>query len=93
MNISFLDLKKNYLSIKNEIDNEFTELFNKCDFILGEIGKGIGLKKRQYRQFPFGGLALGVGQQAVAPQIVVHKQLAGLLQLALVPIRRVGHVG
>ena len=33
---------------------------NLGDFILGEIGKGIGLKKRQYRQFPFSGLALGV---------------------------------
>jgi len=36
MMINFLDLKKNYLSIKEDIDNEFTELFNKCDFIHGE---------------------------------------------------------
>ena len=36
MQINFLDLKNNYLSIKEEIDNEFTQLFNKCDFIHGE---------------------------------------------------------
>jgi dTDP-4-amino-4,6-dideoxygalactose transaminase len=35
MNINFIDLKKNYLSIKEEIDNEYTNLFEKCDFILG----------------------------------------------------------
>ena len=36
MNINFLNLKKNYLSIKTEIDNEYTDLFEKCDFILGD---------------------------------------------------------
>ena len=36
MNIQFLDLKKNYLSIKNEIDAEYNNLFNNCDFIHGE---------------------------------------------------------
>jgi dTDP-4-amino-4,6-dideoxygalactose transaminase len=36
MNINFLNLKKNYLSIKEEIDNEYTDLFDKCDFILGD---------------------------------------------------------
>lgn len=36
MNIPFLDLKKNYLSIKENIDNEYVELFEKCDFILGD---------------------------------------------------------
>jgi dTDP-4-amino-4,6-dideoxygalactose transaminase len=35
MNINFLDLKKNYLSIKEEIDNEYADLFEKSDFILG----------------------------------------------------------
>jgi dTDP-4-amino-4,6-dideoxygalactose transaminase len=35
MNINFLDLKKNYLSIKDEIDNEYEQLFTQCDFILG----------------------------------------------------------
>lgn len=36
MKINFLDLKNNYLSIKEEIDNEYKELFYKCDFIHGE---------------------------------------------------------
>lgn len=35
MNIKFLDLKKNFLSIKNEIDHEYNELFENCDFIHG----------------------------------------------------------
>lgn len=35
MNVSFLDLKKNYLSIKPEIDAEFNNLFENCDFIHG----------------------------------------------------------
>ena len=35
MNVKFLDLKKNYLSIKNEIDDEFNNLFIHCDFIQG----------------------------------------------------------
>ena len=36
MNIKFLDLKKNYLSIDKEINQEFINLFDKCDFIHGE---------------------------------------------------------
>lgn len=36
MNIPFLDLKKNYLSIREEIDNEYIDLFEKSDFILGD---------------------------------------------------------
>ena len=36
MKINFLDLKKNYLSIKEDIDNEFLHLFDKCDFIHGD---------------------------------------------------------
>lgn len=35
MNVGFLDLKKNYLNIKEEIDNEFNNLFDNCDFIHG----------------------------------------------------------
>ena len=34
--IKFLDLKENYLSIKEEIDEEYKNTFNKCDFILGK---------------------------------------------------------
>jgi dTDP-4-amino-4,6-dideoxygalactose transaminase len=36
MQVNFLDLKKNYLSIENEIMEEFNSLFDKCDFILGK---------------------------------------------------------
>jgi dTDP-4-amino-4,6-dideoxygalactose transaminase len=36
MNIKFLDLKKNYLSIEKDINQEFTNLFYNCDFIHGE---------------------------------------------------------
>lgn len=36
MNIKFLDLKKNYLSIEKEINQEFINLFDNCDFIHGE---------------------------------------------------------
>jgi dTDP-4-amino-4,6-dideoxygalactose transaminase len=36
MNVPFLDLKKNYLSIKEEIGLEFNQLFEKCDFVHGE---------------------------------------------------------
>jgi len=36
MNVPFLDLKKNYDKISNEITNEINYLFTKCDFILGE---------------------------------------------------------
>jgi dTDP-4-amino-4,6-dideoxygalactose transaminase len=36
MNISFVDLKKNYEGIKSEIDAEFSSLFEKCDFINGK---------------------------------------------------------
>jgi dTDP-4-amino-4,6-dideoxygalactose transaminase len=36
MNIKFLDLKKNFTLIKEEIDNEYNELFNNCDFIHGK---------------------------------------------------------
>lgn len=36
MNIQFLDLKKNYEKISNEITDEINNLFIKCDFILGE---------------------------------------------------------
>ena len=36
MNVPFLDLKKNYEKISNEINNEVNNLFTKCDFILGE---------------------------------------------------------
>lgn len=35
MNIKFLDLKKNYEQIKNEIDEEYNSLFENCDFIHG----------------------------------------------------------
>ena len=36
MIVPFLDLKKNYEDISSEINNEFQNLFNKCDFIHGE---------------------------------------------------------
>ena len=36
MNIKFVDLKKNYLSIKQEIDQEYNELFETCNFIQGD---------------------------------------------------------
>lgn len=36
MNINFVDLKRNYESIKNEIANEFNSLFENCDFINGK---------------------------------------------------------
>ena len=36
MNVPFLDLKTNYLSIKDEVDLEFNQLFEKCDFVHGE---------------------------------------------------------
>jgi dTDP-4-amino-4,6-dideoxygalactose transaminase len=35
MNINFVDLKKNYASIKDEISTEIASLFDKCDFING----------------------------------------------------------
>lgn len=35
MEVKFLDLKKNYLSIKDELNNEFYSLFENCDFIGG----------------------------------------------------------
>jgi len=35
MNINFVDLKKNYTSIKDEISAEIDSLFDKCDFING----------------------------------------------------------
>lgn len=35
MIIKFLDLKKNYLSIKDEIEHEYNNLFENCDFIHG----------------------------------------------------------
>ena len=35
MNVPFLDLKTNYLSIKDEIHNEYLDLFENCDFIHG----------------------------------------------------------
>ena len=36
MNINFVDLKKNYESIKEEISEEFNSLFDNCDFINGK---------------------------------------------------------
>lgn len=36
MQVNFLDLKKNYLSISDEINNEFKNLFENCEFILGQ---------------------------------------------------------
>lgn len=36
MNINFVDLKKNYESIKTEISEEFNSLFENCDFINGK---------------------------------------------------------
>ena len=36
MKINFVDLKKNYESIKDEIQDEFTSLFVNCDFINGK---------------------------------------------------------
>lgn len=35
MDIKFLDLKKNYLGIEDEIKKEFNDLFENCDFIHG----------------------------------------------------------
>jgi dTDP-4-amino-4,6-dideoxygalactose transaminase len=35
MDIKFLDLKKNYLSIKDEMEKEYNDLFDNCDFIHG----------------------------------------------------------
>ena len=34
--IKFLDLKENYLSIKEEIDEEYKNTLNNCDFVLGK---------------------------------------------------------
>ena len=36
MNVNFVDLKRNYESIKDEIHDEFISLFDKCDFINGK---------------------------------------------------------
>ena len=36
MEINFVDLKRNFNSIKNEIYNEFNSLFDNCDFINGK---------------------------------------------------------
>lgn len=36
MEIKFLDLPKNYETIKNEVQSEINNLFEKCDFIHGE---------------------------------------------------------
>jgi dTDP-4-amino-4,6-dideoxygalactose transaminase len=36
MNVSFVDLKKNYESIKESITEEFNSLFDNCDFINGK---------------------------------------------------------
>jgi dTDP-4-amino-4,6-dideoxygalactose transaminase len=36
MNINFVDLKKNYESVKPEITEEFNSLFENCDFINGK---------------------------------------------------------
>jgi dTDP-4-amino-4,6-dideoxygalactose transaminase len=36
MNINFVDLKRNYESIKTEIQSEFNSLFDNCDFINGK---------------------------------------------------------
>jgi dTDP-4-amino-4,6-dideoxygalactose transaminase len=36
MDIKFVDLKKNYLNIKDEIHNKFNSLFDNCDFINGK---------------------------------------------------------
>jgi dTDP-4-amino-4,6-dideoxygalactose transaminase len=48
MNIPFLDLKKNYKNISNEINYEINNLFNNCDFILGENVKLFENKFAQY---------------------------------------------
>lgn len=52
MDIKFVDLKKNYLSVKDEIHAKFYSLFDKCDFINGKsvtefeenFAKYLGLK-------------------------------------------------
>ena len=36
MDIKFVDLHKNYLSIKDEIHTKFNSLFDNCDFVLGK---------------------------------------------------------
>lgn len=36
MDIKFCNLNKNYLQIKNEVDNEIIKILNKCNYILGE---------------------------------------------------------
>ena len=36
MKINFLDLRKNYINIENEVNTELQNLFKNCDFILGE---------------------------------------------------------
>ena len=36
MNVNFVDLKRNYESIKDEIHDEFISLFDRCDFINGK---------------------------------------------------------
>jgi len=48
MKINLLDLKKNYLSIKNEIDAEYSNLFENCDFILG---KKVGIFENNFANY------------------------------------------
>lgn len=36
MNVNFLDLKKNYLTIKNEVNEKISQILDKSNYILGE---------------------------------------------------------
>ena len=48
MKVNFLDLKKNYLSISEEVKSEFNNLFENCDFILG---KKVGIFEQNFANY------------------------------------------
>lgn len=75
MDIKFVDLKKNYLSIKDEIHAKFYSLFDKCDFINGKsvtefeenFAKYLGVKH-------FVGCANGTDALEIAVNVLDLKQ-------------------
>ena len=50
MKIPFLDLKSQYKSIKNEIDEKISFLINNAAFILGEDLKGF---EKEFSTYPY----------------------------------------
>jgi dTDP-4-amino-4,6-dideoxygalactose transaminase len=48
MNVNFVDLKKNYESIKCSITEEFNSLFDNCDFI---NGKKVGIFENNFAEY------------------------------------------